>query len=122
MDELKKQFGEYLLYEMDIFMGDHSSAGTEMQVYRFENGFGIMVLCLMDISDGGSWLMRFSFKLLDSNGNPFENIKSKELAEKIQNRYYNTYYFYDNDRLIEAVIELVSEVREYLLNCDICIR
>lgn len=117
MDELKKHFGKDLLYEMSTIIGDHSSAIAETQVYRFENGFGIAILFLMDITNGGSYLVSFSFNLLNPDGSVLEKISSEELANKIQKRY-NTYYFYNNDRLIDAVIELVKEAREYLLTCN----
>lgn len=117
MDGLKKHFSKYLLYEMSTIIGDHSSAIAETQVYRFENDFGVAILFLMDITDGGSYLVSFSFNLLKPDGSVLKKISSEELANKIQKRY-NTYYFYNNDRLIDAVIDLIKEAREYLLTCN----
>ena len=70
---------------------------------------------MRDYNREGSWLMRFSFKLLNPYGSVLEKINSKDFENKIENRYYSTYYFCDNERLIKAVISLVKEAREYLL-------
>jgi len=121
MKELKEQFGKYLRYEMEMAIGDYSSAVTATQVYRFENGFGIAILFLKDYhKDIDKWLMRFSFKLLNPDGTVLEKINSKDLENKIHDWYYSTYYFQDdNEKLIKAVISLINEIRAYFSEAEL---
>ena len=127
MFDLKKEFGNYVIYEKtDALPHDTIMACSDVLVLRFENGFGIAVHKLYGKVVGTpmyAWSIQYSLRPLNPTGSELKRIRSKEIAELIKCDYYNypyhnyPYLFSEKD-LRKRVMKSVKKIREYLMTCD----
>jgi len=122
MHDLKKEFGNYVIYEKGDVLPHYSiQVASEVVVLRFENGFGIVVHKLFGKAAGtpaNAWTIQYSLKAINPNGSELKRIRSKEIAELIKRDYDNYLYLRSKKELYELVLESVKKIREYLMTCD----
>ena len=100
---------DYLLFETSIDLG---LTGSETRVFRFENGFGVVVHTFREIDEDGVIVLYFSIKLLGKDGKILEDIEDKELLLKTR-WVYSSFNFTSRDMMMFAIVGLVDEAREY---------